>query len=227
MARIARVVIPDVPHHVVQRGNRSQKVFFSEQDKQAYLDILAEQSQEHNIRIVAYCLMDNHVHLVVIPRDENGLARGIGTTHKMYTRMVNFREGWRGYLWQGRFSSFPLNMNHLLAVIRYVERNPVRAGIVPQPCDYMWSSARYHVLGYPSNVLSAHDDIISPNDLRSFLSTPELEEQDRIFRKLSRTGRPLGDEHFVRQLEKLSGRLLRPQKAGRKKMSIMSPEKKV
>ena len=96
MARLARVVVLGVPHHVIQRGNRRQGVFFNEEDKTAYLRILRKQSQEFQLSILAYCLMDNHVHLIVIPQEKRSLARGIGETNRLYTRMIHFREGWRG-----------------------------------------------------------------------------------------------------------------------------------
>src|SRR3990172_7668648 len=130
MVRIARIVIPGLPHHVIQRGNRRQPVFFRTSDFEAYLRILKEQSAKFGISFWAYCLMANHVHLIAIPDSEESFAHGIAETHRRYTRMVNFRENWRGYLWQGRFSSYPLDETYLYAAVRYVERNPVRAGIV-------------------------------------------------------------------------------------------------
>ena len=145
MGRIARVVAEGMPHHVIQRGNRRQKVFFKDEDKQSYLTILKEQSERFGVNYWAYCLMDNHVHLIAVPETRESLARAIGEAHRRYTRMINFREGWRGYLWQGRFSSFLLEERHLYAAIRYVERNPVRVKIVKRAEDYKWSSAYAHV----------------------------------------------------------------------------------
>jgi len=145
MARMARVVIPNIPHHIVQRGNRSQKTFFSDKDKVFYLKLLHKYAEKEGLSFWAYCLMDNHVHLIVVPKREDSLAKGIGDTHKHYTRMINFRENWRGYLWQGRFSSFPLDEKYLYAAIRYVERNPVMAGLVKRAEDYEFSSAKAHV----------------------------------------------------------------------------------
>lgn len=109
MARIARVVIPRVPHHVTQRGNRRRPVFFSDEDYRGYREVLAEGCREHGVAIWAYCFMPNHMHLIAVPRTEDALARGMGEAHRRYTRMINFRQGWKGYLWQGRFASFPLN----------------------------------------------------------------------------------------------------------------------
>ena len=147
MARLARVIIPGVPHHVTQRGNRRQATFFGNADYAAYLDLLSQWCGLCGIDVLAYCLMPNHVHLVVVPQAADSLHRGLGETHRRYTRRVNFREGWRGHLWQGRFASFPLDEPHLWAAVRYVERNPLRAGLVTRVEDWPWSSARAWVTG--------------------------------------------------------------------------------
>ncbi len=101
MARLARVVVPGVPHHVTQRGNRRQATFFNEEDYAAYLALLGEWCGRCGVAVWAYCLMPNHVHLIVVPESEDGLRRGLGEAHRRYTRRINFREGWRGHLWQG------------------------------------------------------------------------------------------------------------------------------
>ena len=119
MARIARIVIPGVPHHIIQRGNRRQDVFFCDEDRKRYLAILLEESGKAGLTYWAYCLMNNHVHLIAVPKDEKGLAKGIGETHRKYTKYINTREKWRGYLWQGRFMSCPLDEKHLYAAVRY------------------------------------------------------------------------------------------------------------
>ena len=130
MARLARVVAPGLPHHVTQRGNRRQQTFFGDEDYRAYKDLLAEHCREAEVAIWAYCWMPNHVHLILVPQSAEGLRQGLGEAHRRYTRRVNLREGWRGYLWQGRIASFPLDETHLLAAGRYVELNPLRAGLV-------------------------------------------------------------------------------------------------
>jgi putative transposase len=145
MARIARVVVPDFPHHVVQRGVRRMDVFFSADDRQEYLNLLSQSASKHALDFLAWCLMSNHAHFVVVPRQERSLARTFGEAHRRYTRMVNFREGWRGHLWQERFHSYPMDERHLLAAFRYVERNPVDAGLVEREEDWEWSSSRYHL----------------------------------------------------------------------------------
>ncbi|HVP11938.1 MAG TPA: transposase, partial [Phycisphaerae bacterium] len=147
MARIARVVVPGLPHHITQRGNRRQKTFFVKADYQAYLELMAQWCDLCGVSVWAYCLMPNHVHLVVVPKSPDGLRRAIGEAHRRYTRRVNFREGWRGHLWQGRFASFVMDEPYLLACSRYVERNPVRAGLCKQPGDWPWSSAAAHLSG--------------------------------------------------------------------------------
>ena len=213
MARIARVVIPGIAHHVVQHGVRRMDVFFSTEDREEYLNHLREQGERFGVRYLSWCLMTNHVHIIAVPESESSLAQGIGEAHRRYTRYINFREGWRGYLFQGRFHSCPLDGSYLLAATRYVLRNPVRAGIVTQPWDYEWSSARWLVgladcdpLAEGSQML---DDI---TDWESFLSASEV--AGREIRKAVRTGRPLGSERFIDQLESLSGRSLRPKKRG-------------
>jgi putative transposase len=115
MARLARVVAAGVPHHVTQRGNRRQRVFFGDDDYEAYRTLLAEGCRAAGVALWAYCLMPNHVHLIPVPPDAGGLRAALGEAHRRYTRRVNFREGWRGYLWQGRFASFPMDEAYLLA----------------------------------------------------------------------------------------------------------------
>lgn len=142
MARIARVVAAHVPHHVTQRGNRRQQVFFCDEDYETYRALVAEGCRRAGVDVLGYCLMPNHVHLILSPHTEDGLRAALGEAHRRYTRHVNFRERWRGYLWQGRFASFPMDEKYLLACARYVELNPVRARLVKRPQDWAWSSAQ-------------------------------------------------------------------------------------
>ncbi len=110
MARLARIVIPGVPHHITQRGNRRLPVFFSDDDRRDYLKLLSSAALQSGTRCLAWCLMDNHVHLILIPADKDGLRATLGEAHRRYTRMINFREGWRGHLFQGRFASYPMDV---------------------------------------------------------------------------------------------------------------------
>ncbi len=132
MPRIARVVVPVIPHHVTQRGNRRLPTFFCDEDYKRYIQIMAELCSQKNVQIWAYCLMPNHVHLIAVPEMKESLATAIGEAHRPYTLSINSSKNWSGYLWQGRFASFPMDEAHLYMAARYVELNPVRAGLVKQ-----------------------------------------------------------------------------------------------
>ncbi len=216
MARIARVVVVGLPHHITQRGNRRQIVFFSDDDRQAYLDYLNVYAKAAGVHFWAYCLMDNHVHLIVVPEQEDSFVRGFSEAHRRYTRLVNFREDWRGYLWEGRFKSYPLSETHLYAAIRYVERNPVRAGIVRNAWDYPWSSARAHVFKQKAPLLDDNFVISQISDWKAFLSQGDEQIDIDLLRAHVNTGRPLGDDSFIETLEAATGRELHKQKPGRK-----------
>ena len=216
MTRIARVICPGIPHHVSQRGNRRQPVFFCDDDYLAYIELMGEWCRKYGVEIWAWCLMPNHVHLIAVPQTETGLARAVGEAHRRYTGRINFRENWRGHLWQERFASFPMDEPHLLAAIRYVEMNPVAAGIVSDPAQYRWSSARAHLEGtddllaspFPLQNMIPHWD-----DLLHLSSDEEL----KILKRHEHTGRPLGSDGFVQDMEQLLGRILKPQKPGPKR----------
>jgi len=216
---MARVVAEGIPHHVVQRGNRKQKVFFKQEDKAEYLKILKLQTELFGVEVWAYCLMDNHVHLIVRPDRRESLIRGIAETHQLYTRMINFREGWRGYLWQGRFQSFPLEERYLVAAVRYVERNPVRAKIVDRAEDYLWSSARSHVAKVEDSILSDFYLTKEIEDWKAFLRQGDEESDLKLIRRHGKTGRPLGEIGFIQRLENQLGIELIRKKPGRKKLN--------
>jgi len=188
-------------------------VSFSNDDRDAYLQLLAEQGEAHGVVYVAWCLMTNHVHLIAIPAEPDSLAKGIGEAHKRYSRMINFREGWRGYLFQGRFFSCPIEPSRLIAAVRYVLRNPVRAGLADQPWGYRWSSARWLVGSTGSDALvSELGPLAEISDWRAMLAVPD--EDHSLIRHHTRTGRPLGDESFVERIEDLLGRRLKKRRPG-------------
>ena len=216
MARIARIMAPGIPHHITQRGNRRQQTFFCHDDYTAYLDLMAEWCGKYHVEIWAWCLMPNHVHLIAVPESEEGLARAIGEAHRRYTRRINFREKWRGHLWQERFASFPMNESYLLAAARYVEMNPVAAGIVERPEEYPWSSAQSHLLAQDDKLVKVEPLLAMVGNWRDFL-TLSSEDEMSMFRKHERSGRPLGQEAFIDHIEALLGRTLRPQKPGPKR----------
>ena len=169
MARIARIVAPGIPHHITQRGNRRQPTFFCDDDYEAYIDLMAEWCYRCKVKVWVYCLMSNHIHLIVVPESEDGLRRAIGEAHRRYTRVINFRENWRGHLWQGRFASFPMDESYLLASTRYVELNPVRAGLVQKPEAYRWSSALAHINGHNDRLVEISPLVELVCDWRSLL----------------------------------------------------------
>lgn len=214
MARMARVVIPGIVHHITQRGNRRQQVFFSDSDYSDYLSLLGTWCDQSGVSVLSYCLMPNHVHLLLIPTTEASLAQAVSETHRRYTRQINFREGWRGHLWQGRFASFPLSERHLFNAFNYIEQNPVRAGLAESPIQWKWSSASSRLNGFT-------DKLVNPKILAQYgISSSWVNNGDvidyEIFRHHEKTGRPLGDEQFVRKLEQISNRILAPAKPGPK-----------
>jgi putative transposase len=219
MARMARVVAPGFPHHVTQRGNRNQNVFFSDEDRRTYLELIRRHAQASAVEIWAYCIMDNHVHFVAVPQREDSLTRCFQEAHRLYTRRINFRKGWKGYLWQGRFASFPMDERYLYAAVRYVERNPVKARLVDDPWEYSWSSARAHVLKTNDPLLShcfLNDEI---QDWKTYLANEDL-SMSRDIETGIRVGRPQGSDQFIGKLERMLGRRLRKEKPGPKPATV-------
>jgi putative transposase len=216
VARLARVVVPGVPHHVTQRGNRRQTTFFQEEDYAAYLTLLGEWCRRWQVAVWAYCLMPNHVHLVVVPESEEGLRHALGEAHRRYTRRVNFREGWRGHLWQGRFASFALDERYLLRAVRYVELNPVRAKLCRVAWRWPWSSAAAHVAGRDDDIVCVAPLRERVDDWRAYLTEVLEDSEAELWRRHERTGRPLGESVFLDRVERVLGRIVRPAKRGPK-----------
>ncbi|MCL5281152.1 MAG: transposase, partial [Planctomycetes bacterium] len=187
MARLARVVVAGVAHHVTQRGNRRQPTFFQEDDYRAYLQLLGEWCGRCGVEVWAYCLMPNHVHLIVVPESEDGLRRALGEAHRRYTRRINFREGWRGHLWQGRFASFALDEAYLRRAARYVELNPVRAKLCRVPWRWPWSSAAAHVAGQDDGVVRVAPLLERVKDWRAYLREPREAAEEELWRRHERT----------------------------------------
>jgi len=215
MTRISRVIAPGTPHHITQRGNRRQPTFFSDDDYTAYLDLMAEWCEKYHVEVWAWCLMPNHVHLIAVPESEEGLARAMGEAHRRYTRYINFREQWRGHLWQERFASFPMDETYLLATARYIEMNPVAAKLVACPEEYPWSSARAHLTAQNDKLVKVEPLLSRVGHWKEFLSLSSEQEMTTL-RKHERSGRPLGEDAFVERMEVLLARPLRPQKPGPK-----------
>jgi putative transposase len=216
MARLARVVAAGIPHHVTQRGNRRQKVFFGDDDYALYKSLLSEGCRAAGTEVWAYCLMPNHVHLILVPSDEDGLRAALGEAHRRYTRHINIREGWRGYLWQGRFASFPMDDAYLMSCARYVELNPLRAKLARRARDWKWSSARAHLARRDDGLVRVKPLLALAPDWADFLGEGLGAEPLSAIRKSERTGRPLGSAPFLKRLEKRLGRVLARRKPGPK-----------
>jgi len=221
MARIARVIAPGFPHHITQRGNRRMPTFFRNEDYEAYLSLLAEWCRTCRVEVWAYCLMPNHVHLIAVPETPEGLRQAIGEAHRRYTRMINSRSGWSGHLWQGRFASFVMDESYLLAATRYVELNPVRAGLTADPFAWHWSSAAAHLAGQDDSLVKVAALLEMVGDWRQFLLESPANDMMNDLRKHERTGRPLGRESFLQRLENTLSRVLRKQKPGPKGKKVI------
>lgn len=215
MPRIARLVIPGIPHHVTQRGNRRQPVFFSDADYQTYKTLLGEWSEKAGTKVWAWCLMPNHVHLVLVPAHADGLRAALGETHRRYTRHVNVREDWRGHLWQSRFASFALDEKWLQAAVRHVELNPVRAGLVKSPADWKWSSAKAHLDGKPDGLTDLAPMAERVPDWKSYLAGGLDDEALAGIRRGERSGMAAGSDAFLDSIRETTGRDIRTRPRGR------------
>jgi putative transposase len=217
MPRIARVIATGYPHHITQRGNNRATVFFDDEDRQTYLKLLAGYSEKHHLQIWAYCLMNNHIHLLVVPETETSLARGIGLTNQVYTQYLNRKLNQTGRIWQNRFFSCVVENNqYLWSVARYIERNPLEVGLMENAEAYRWSSAKAHMTGANDTLLSA-TSWLSPQEQSTYAEfvVTEDEETDNAIRRATRTGRPFGSEDFVDLLEFQLKQPLKAKKRGR------------
>lgn len=170
MPRSARIVHPGAPHHVIQRGNRQQRVFHTDADYAFYRGLLAHACRRDAVTCWAWCLMPNHVHLVLMPEDEGGLARAVGRTHRLYSAEYNRHAGMRGHVWEGRFRSSPMDERHLAHGCRYIELNPVRAGLVSRPEDWPWSSCRTHLSGQDDDLVTVRPMFDRVGDWAAYLA---------------------------------------------------------
>jgi putative transposase len=225
MPRRPRFVLPGAPHHVTQRGNNRQAVFFCDEDRRRYLQLLCQYSQRHDLRILGWCLMTNHVHLIAIPGTARSLALALGQAHSRYSLELNRKRSWIGHIWQNRFFSCPLEASHLLTALRYVDLNPVRAEMANHAWDWPWSSAGAHAMPHGCGELLDWPwrDLIrkarlgdwDAEDWRASLRCAESQEDLERLRRATRLGEPFGSEAFLRLLEAKAGRRLRVLPPGR------------
>jgi putative transposase len=217
MARLPRIVLPGIPHHVTQRGNRRERTFFEDEDYALYLDLLAEAAGRAGVEIWAYCLMPNHVHIIAVPRDEDGLSRAFRHVHRHYTGYVNARLRVTGHLWQGRFSSVAMDEPHLVSALRYVALNPVRARLAERAEDWRWSSAQAHLAGRDDHVVKVAPALERVGDFAAFLGKPFDQAMTyAALRKAESIGRPAGSHAWLEDMERRTGLTLRPAKRGPK-----------
>jgi putative transposase len=216
MARLARVVIPDHPHHVTQRGNGRARTFFGDDDYALYRELLAENCRTAEVEVWAWCLMPNHVHLILVPSDPDGLRRALARVHRSYAGIIQARRKRSGHFWQGRFGAVAMDEEHLAAALRYVALNPVRVRLVARAQDWRWSSTRAHLRGKDDGVTT-----LKPirDRFPHFADLLASEPEDDLFERLRAAesiGRPLGDDRFLARLERLTKRSLKAGKRGPK-----------
>jgi len=215
MARLARIVIPGHPHHVTQRGNRREAIFFEVGDHEIYLDLLSEQTLKAGVAVWAYCLMPNHVHLIAVPTRADDLGRAVGEAHRRYTNFINARGRWTGHLFQSRFASVVLDDAHLIRAVRYVSLNPVRARLIARAEDWKWSSVRAHLAGVDDALVTVRPVLDRIPHFEALLRIGAQEDFDEL-RRAEASGRPLGAPEFVTGLEKLLGRKIARRASGRR-----------
>ena len=200
MPRLARIVALGIPHHVTQRSNRRERVFFSTGDYRLYFRLLSQAAKASETQVWCYCLMPNHVHLILAPSHENSLAQMLGEAHRRYTTFVNQRQGWTGHLWQGRFGSAPMDENHLESAVRYVSLNPVRARLVRRAEDWPWSSVRAHLAGKSDGLVTVSPVLDRFPDFAEMLEIEPGGIEMNALRKAESSGRPLGTKAWAESL---------------------------
>jgi putative transposase len=217
MARLARIVLPGIPHHVTQRGNGRAQTFFSDADYRHYRDLLVDQCGQHDVTILGWCLMPNHVHLILTPSDEDALRGALSRVHRMYAGYIHAREKRTGHFWQGRFGCVAMDEDHLVAAMAYVALNPVRAKLVKKAEDWPWSSVHAYCLAKKGDGVT--DVKAAEPYLEAAKQIIKAGEEDARFKTLRQSetiGRPIGDDDFLRQAEKQVGRAIKSGKRGPK-----------
>ncbi len=216
MSRIARVVIPQAPHHVTQRGNGRERIFFSPEDYAIYRDWLGESCRKFGVEVWAFCQMPNHVHMILTPSDGEGLSFALSRAHRLYSGFVNARARRTGHLFQGRFGSVPMDEAHVLAAARYVALNPVRARLVDDARDWPHSSVAAHLAGRDDGLVKVRPLLDRVGNFADLIAGDPDAADFAVLRRSELIGRPLASAAFVAEAEALLGRRLTPGKRGRK-----------
>ena len=216
MARLARIVVPGLPHHVTARGNRREPIFFEDGDQDIYADILAEQMRKAAVEVWACCPMPNHVHPILCPAREDGLALALGAAHRRWANFINARGRWRGHLFDGRFASAAMDEARRMAAVRYVALNPVRARLAGRAEDWRWSSVHAHLAGQDDGLVTVGPVLDRTERFAELIGSGEDQAAFAAIRAAELTGRPLGNADFVADLERPLGRPIARRAPGRK-----------
>jgi putative transposase len=215
MARLARIVIPGIPHHVTQRGNGRQRTFFEDDDYALYRNLLCEHAAANGVAVWSWVLMPNHVHLILVPEETDSLRGCLSKVHRAYAGHVHARERRTGHFWQGRFGCAPIDEAHLIAAIPYGALNPVRARLVTHAVEWKWSSVHAHLDPAKGDGLTDTAPVLERvGDFAGLLRVGEDDMLSAVIRRAETIGRPLGDEAFMAHIEAVSGRDMRPGKRG-------------
>jgi putative transposase len=219
MPRKARIVSEGMPHHVTQRGNRRQNIFFTDEDRIYYLDCLRQYTAKYNVSVISYCLMTNHVHHILVPGTADGLHKVMKSVHAKYAFRINRRNKWIGHLWQARYFSSILGSSYLLSAVRYVELNPVKAKLVKNAGEYRWSSAAARLAPFKDPLLDYNslwnDFLPDAKQWHNFLEKNDDDSVIKTLRENTAQNIPCGDSAFIESLEAKFGRTLKFRNQGR------------
>lgn len=219
MARLARLIVPDLPHHITQRGNGRQRTFFEDADYALYRDLLAESLKAAGVACWAWVLMPNHIHLILTPSDESGLSRALASVHRRYAGIIHARRKRSGHFWQGRFGCVVMDEGHLAAALVYVMLNPVRARLAGRAQDWRWSSARAYLRGVSDGLTQTQEVLQRFPDMGQMLKREADADALGRLKAAETIGRPVGEPEFLRRIERKTGRDLMPGKRGPKPKS--------
>jgi putative transposase len=228
MGRLARLVVPGVPHHVTQRGNGWAQTFFDDTDYALYRDLLAASCRAAKVEIWSWVLMLNHVHLILTPADSDGIRRALAPVHRRYAGAIHARLRRTGHFWQGRFGAVAMDEAHLAAAVRYVALNPVRARLVEQARNWPWSSVRSHISGTDDGTTTLSSVLSRFPHFAEFIATDIDTDTDpdmlARLRSAERVGRPLGSDAFIENLEDDTKRRLKPRRRGPRPADEPNPQ---